>query len=70
MKGKLGTEFWSNFYRIDKDGKYTEANFREAVAGSGIQTVLTSGGTTIDLKKSPSFITPSTLSPLPSTRAT
>ena len=34
-KGKLGTEFWGNFYRLDSD-KYTEETFREELASVGV----------------------------------
>ena len=44
--GKLGVDFWGNFYRVDKQD-YTEDKLREEVAKCGLQTQLESGGVTL-----------------------
>ena len=49
-QGKLGADFWANFYRLDID-TYTEKAFRDEVATLGIQTKLQEGDSTITLKE-------------------
>ena len=49
-QGKLGVDFWGNFYRVDRV-KHTVEKLQEEVQTLGVQTALEQGGQTITLQE-------------------
>ena len=53
MKGKLGPDFWGQWYRVDKPGtgSHTEEQLAKEVQSLSLQTTLTHEDTTISMEQ-------------------